>query len=474
MHAHQDDRGPADRGAARAAVRPAAPSAGRPPSLAALQRTAGNAATTRAIQAARHQHGPDCGHQEQPDHADQAVQRRAADVPAVQRRSSVFDAIGSPGEPLAPRIQHKAEQAYGMGFGHVRVHSGPVAQQSAKEYGALAYTTGSDIVVSRSSLDDETMFHEIDHVHQQAMGPVAGSADGSGVSVSDKGDRFERSSAENGRRMAQGGLPDLGMYGTAGGAAAGAGAGSVQRADAPPVTAEASGTAEASATAAAAPEAAPAGTRYQLQIQVSKAARSHQPGYLLGREFGHAWIAVYKQVGGAEKTVSTFGFYPQEGAFDRSAPLKTVPGYVNMAQDSPEYASSKFTADLDAEQYGRLKQYIKDNQNHDYNLATYNCTTFARGAYTAATGQSAPGLGLPVLENPNQLQDRIKRRNTKKGRPRKGEDIDAVRTAGFTSAEESDDDGAAGRGFYEGLVEMGTGAALPERQDDDRPRFTID
>ncbi|WP_369223838.1 DUF4157 domain-containing protein [Streptomyces sp. R39] len=190
----------------------AVPAPAATPPLLALQRAAGNAAVTRAIQLARHEHGPDCGHE--------TVQRRAEQQPSVQRRSSVFDAITSPAVPLAPHLQQKAEQAYGMSFAHVRVHNGPVAQRSVEEFGARAYTSGADIVVGARGTDDETMFHEIDHVHQQSLGPVAGSDDGSGAKVSSPDDAFERASADNGRRMAQGVAPDLRVPGTSGGSGA--------------------------------------------------------------------------------------------------------------------------------------------------------------------------------------------------------------------------------------------------------------
>ncbi|NEB05159.1 DUF4157 domain-containing protein [Streptomyces sp. SID13726] len=207
MRAHEENRSSADR--TPAPVRSATPV----PPLLTLQRAAGNAAVTRAIEEARHEHGPDCGHTASAVQRE-AVQRDAvpneADGPAVQRRSSVYDAISSPGSPLAGHIRSKAEQAYGMSFAHVRVHSGPVAQRSALEYGARAYTTGSDIVVGEQGVDDETLFHEIDHVHQQSTGPVAGADDGSGARVSDPGDPFERRAGDNGRRMAQGQAPDLG------------------------------------------------------------------------------------------------------------------------------------------------------------------------------------------------------------------------------------------------------------------------
>jgi hypothetical protein len=127
-----------------------------------------------------------------------------------QQRIPVADAVSSQGAPLDSRIRATAEQAYGMDFGHVRVHSDAVAQRSAVEFGARAYTTGADIVVGPQGADDETMYHEIDHVYQQSLGPVAGTDNGTGAKVSHPEDPFERKSAMNGRRMARGAPPDLG------------------------------------------------------------------------------------------------------------------------------------------------------------------------------------------------------------------------------------------------------------------------
>ncbi|MDF3302972.1 eCIS core domain-containing protein [Streptomyces tropicalis] len=200
MRAHEENRTPADRGPGAVPARPAA----APPPLLALQRAAGNAAVSRAVEADRHRHGAGCGH-EAPTGAEQA-----APEPAAQRRSSLHDALASPGRPLESRILQRAEHAYGMSFGHVRVHSGPEARATAEEFGARALTSGPDIVVGAQDVDDETMFHEIDHVRQQSLGEVAGTDDGSGTRVSDPGDRFERRSTDNGRRLAQGFDPDLG------------------------------------------------------------------------------------------------------------------------------------------------------------------------------------------------------------------------------------------------------------------------
>ncbi|MCX5416824.1 DUF4157 domain-containing protein [Streptomyces sp. NBC_00059] len=165
----------------------------------ALQRSAGNAVVARAVEEERHEHGAGCGHETaEPPAAGASVQQ-----------SSVVDAVRSPGRPLDSRVMEKAEQGYGMSFRHVRVHSDPVAQRSAAALGARAYTTGHDIVVGPQGADDETMFHELDHVRQQSLGPVAGTDNGSGVAVSHQDDPFERHASANGRRMAQGSMPDL-------------------------------------------------------------------------------------------------------------------------------------------------------------------------------------------------------------------------------------------------------------------------
>jgi hypothetical protein len=193
----------------RAGGRPVSRPAAALPPLAALQQAAGNAAVSRAIQRARdEQHGGAGGTE--------------AAVP-VQRRSSVVDAVGSPGRPLEPRILQRAERAYSMDFGHVRVHSDPVARRSAEELGALAYTTGSHIVLGDSRVEDEVMFEEVDHVRQQAFGPVPGTDNGRGEKVSHPDDPFERSAGANGRKLARGSAPDLSLPG------AGAPGGAVQR-----------------------------------------------------------------------------------------------------------------------------------------------------------------------------------------------------------------------------------------------------
>jgi len=228
----------------RSASRPAAAL----PLLAALQQGAGNAAVTRAIQRARAEESPK-GQQSGPEG------RETEGSGPAQERSSVPDAVGSPGRPLEPRILQRAEQAYSMNFGHVRVHSDPVARSSAEELGALAYTTGPHIVLGGNRVSDEVMYEEVDHVRQQALGSVPGTLNGKGEKVSHPNDPFEKSAGSNGRKLARGAAPDLSLPGASlpGGAVQRSvdGGVPVQRADrpGPAPTAEPPTTAEQQTTA---------------------------------------------------------------------------------------------------------------------------------------------------------------------------------------------------------------------------------
>lgn len=182
--------------------------AATPEAVVALQGGVGNAVVSRSIEADRHEHGPGCGH------GGPVAQRRIDPQAGVERRVSAADAVSTPGRPLESRFREKAERAYNMSFAHARVHDDAVAQRAAMDFGARAMTVGSHIIVGPQGMDDETAFHEIDHLYQQAMGSVPGTDNGAGEKVSSPDDPFERQAAANGRRMAQGGAPDLRLPGS--------------------------------------------------------------------------------------------------------------------------------------------------------------------------------------------------------------------------------------------------------------------
>ncbi|MFI0806587.1 DUF4157 domain-containing protein [Streptomyces echinatus] len=171
---------------ARTARSPLPP--GRAAGILALQRAAGNAAVTAAVEAGRHEHDANCGH-----------------GPAVQR-SLVHQVLRGSGTPMETGLRSEMEGRFGgADFGGVRLHTDVVAQRSAAEIGASAYTSGSHVVWN--GRDKHTLAHELTHVLQQRRGPVAGTDTGGGLSVSDPGDRFERAAEANADRVMSGPAP---------------------------------------------------------------------------------------------------------------------------------------------------------------------------------------------------------------------------------------------------------------------------
>ncbi|MFD8209673.1 DUF4157 domain-containing protein [Streptomyces sp. NPDC059695] len=175
----------------RAEERPAAVSPRANPAadtLPALQRAVGNAAVARML-----------------------AQRRAAGAQeeesgpgAAGGGPSVHEVLRSPGRPLAEPLRAEMEGRLGSDFGDVRLHTGPVAQRSAEELGARAYTSGSHVVIGPGGADKHTLAHELTHVIQQRGGPVSGTDNGAGLRVSDPGDAFERAAEANAKRVMSG------------------------------------------------------------------------------------------------------------------------------------------------------------------------------------------------------------------------------------------------------------------------------
>ncbi|MFH9391785.1 DUF4157 domain-containing protein [Streptomyces sp. NPDC017556] len=156
---------------------------GVPASLLGLQRSLGNAAVAQLI--AREREDRDEGEGE-----DRPVQRAMA-----------HQVLRSPGRPMQEPLRREMEGRLGADFSAVRIHADPVAQRSAAEVGARAYTSGEHVVVGDGGKDRHTLAHELTHVIQQRQGPVAGTDTGDGLRVSDPGDRFEREAEANASRV---------------------------------------------------------------------------------------------------------------------------------------------------------------------------------------------------------------------------------------------------------------------------------
>ena len=90
--------------------------------------------------------------------------------------SSVERVLSSPGAPLDPRLREEMGQRFGHDFAQVRVHADAVAQRSAMEIGAQAYTLGHEVVFGAGGFAPETragrrlLAHELTHVVQQSGG----------------------------------------------------------------------------------------------------------------------------------------------------------------------------------------------------------------------------------------------------------------------------------------------------------------
>jgi hypothetical protein len=164
--------------------------------LHAAQRGAGNAAVT-AMVARRARSGTA---EEERDHG--------------ARDHGVHDILRSPGRPLAAPVRQDMESRFGTDFSDVRMHTGPAAARSARAIGAHAYTSGSHVVIGDGGGDTHTLAHELTHVVQQRQGPVSGTDNGAGLSVSDPSDRFEREAEANAHRVMSGSRPARSGTGT--------------------------------------------------------------------------------------------------------------------------------------------------------------------------------------------------------------------------------------------------------------------
>jgi hypothetical protein len=135
-----------------------------------------------------------------------ALQRRVGNAAVI--RMLARDVLRSPGQPLDESTRTEMQARLGADFSSVRVHSGPLAQRSATQLGARAYTSGEHVVIGPGGADRHTLAHELTHVVQQRAGQVDGTDNGAGYRVSDPADRFEVAAERNARRVLSGPTPD--------------------------------------------------------------------------------------------------------------------------------------------------------------------------------------------------------------------------------------------------------------------------
>jgi hypothetical protein len=146
-----------------------------PAAMLHLQKTAGNATVTAALE--------------------------------EQEPSLVKDVVGSGGAPLDRDTRGFMESRLGADFGDVRVHTDAKASESARSVQAHAYTVGSDVVFQSDKYAPENdsgkrmLAHELTHVVQQRSGPVAGTPAPGGIKVSHPSDSFEQAAESTAERV---------------------------------------------------------------------------------------------------------------------------------------------------------------------------------------------------------------------------------------------------------------------------------
>src|SRR5262245_9796019 len=88
--------------------------------------------------------------------------------------ASVDRTLAGPGAALDAGLRKDMEQRFGHDFSRVRIHTGPLAEQSARDVDAHAYTVGPSIVVDAGRFSPGTsegrrlLAHELTHVVQQS------------------------------------------------------------------------------------------------------------------------------------------------------------------------------------------------------------------------------------------------------------------------------------------------------------------
>lgn len=123
-------------------------------------------------------------------HARASLPAHAA-APRLQKKSNgavvpadapdhVHHVLGQPGAALDPATCENMGARFNHDFSQVRVHADPIANDSARAAGALAYTTGNHVVFDHGRFAPQTrpgsalLAHELTHVVQQSRGGVEG------------------------------------------------------------------------------------------------------------------------------------------------------------------------------------------------------------------------------------------------------------------------------------------------------------
>lgn len=163
-----------------------------------LQRTAGNSAVSALFHDSIISR-PDDESEQQADRVAEQVTNPSGISGLPQRTASPFAGVTTAshtpiggGEKLDALTQASMEPYFGLDFGGVRVHTGPKANEAARNFDARAFTVGSDIVFGAGEYEPHTpagqslLAHELTHVAQPQTNTVARAVASDYSSIKDK------------------------------------------------------------------------------------------------------------------------------------------------------------------------------------------------------------------------------------------------------------------------------------------------
>ena len=146
-----------------------------------------------------------------------------------------------------------------------------------------------------------------------------------------------------------------------------------------------------------------------VELDVEEMTAAH----LIDADVGHTWLEfepwddladrALAELGQREKPES-IGFYPGE-AFSLN-PLESVPGRLNDPDPHRGDASHQVEFPITLGQLLAVYDYAMEHRSAEYNLYTYNCTTFAVEALRAAN-VAAPSGDVLGVDFPNALAEKL-------------------------------------------------------------------
>ena len=307
-----------------------------------------------------------------------AVRRTAAstDTRTKEAPQAVHDVLRSPGEKLDASTRAFFEPRLGCDLSAVRVHTGSTAASSAQSIGALAYTASSDLVFAPGNYAPHTnagrrlLAHELAHVIQQRGAPVHESGN-------------VAPPVHSGPTM-------------------------ISRT---PATGHCSAPWTCAATPCTQPDTpgqAQPSTKWGLDLKIDTDVEKASD-ISSAADVGHTYV-VFTESNGAQYS---YGFYPHPDAKPDPAFHPQVFGCI-VHTDTAHQSCVDYTEhyDLTQQQYANALRFaqLSCTAPPNYNVLSYNCTTFAVDVAKQA-GQSPPspkgsvGHGTFDADNPNTLKE---------------------------------------------------------------------